>query len=171
MRPAALAALAIAGFACAAAAQHPLSACDAPEAHQLDFWLGDWVAHYELEGKKGTSRNRVTKILGGCAILEEFTGAPGITLDGRSLSTFDRNTRRWGQTWVDSEGSYLDFHGALVDDRMVFTREAERDGRKFLQRMVWQDIAADGFRWLWQRSEDEGKSWKTLWEIEYRRVK
>lgn len=168
----ALAILAATAFAAAAIAQpHPLAACDSPEARQFDFWIGDWTASYELEGKKATSRNHITKILNGCAILEEFSGAPGIALDGRSLSTFDRNTRRWGQTWVDSEGSYLDFHGANVDGRMVFTREAERDGRKFQQRMVWQDIAADSFKWLWQRSEDEGRTWQTLWEIDYRRVK
>ena len=168
----ALLAIVAAALATGAGAQrHPLSACDSPEARQFDFWVGEWNASYELEGKKATSRNRITKILDGCAILEEFTGAPGIALDGRSLSTFDRNTRRWGQTWVDSEGSYLDFHGAFIDGRMIFTREAERDGRKFQQRMVWQDIAADTFKWLWQRSEDEGKTWKTLWEIDYRRVK
>ena len=168
----AILALVAAAFCATPGAQpHLVATCDSPEARQFDFWLGEWTASYELEGKKATSRNRISKILNGCAILEEFTGAPGIVLEGRSLSTFDRNTRRWGQTWVDSEGSYLDFHGALVDGRMIFTREAERDGRKFTQRMVWQDIAADSFKWLWQRSEDEGKTWKTLWEIDYRRVK
>ena len=60
------------------------------------------------------SRNRITKVLDGCVILEEFTGTAGTRLDGRSFSTYDRATRRWKQTWVDNTASYLDFVGATV---------------------------------------------------------
>ena len=48
------------------------------------------------------SRNRITKVLDGCAILEEFSGAPGSKLDGRSFSQFDTATKQWKQTWVDN---------------------------------------------------------------------
>src|SRR5205823_2709627 len=87
--------------------------CDAPESHQLDFWLGDWQLAYAENGKPGTSRNRITKILGGCVVLEEFDGPPGTPLQGRSVSMYDRATARWKQTWVDNAGAYLDFTGGL----------------------------------------------------------
>jgi hypothetical protein len=159
------ASLVLAAFLPAAAKE--ASGCDSPESKQLDFWVGEWDLTYG-DGGKGT--NRITKILDGCAILEEFTGAPGVKLDGRSFSTFDVNAREWKQTWVDSEGSYLDFKGAFEDGRMIFRREATRGGNKFLQRMVFADVTPQSLLWTWQRSDD-GKEWKTLWEIRYKRVR
>ena len=163
----------LAGMACglATAAWAEGATCESPEARQLDFWLGDWILTYTQDGKALQSRNRVTKILGGCAILEEFTGAPGIALEGRSVSVYDPEAKRWKQTWVDNEGSYLDFIGGVRDGRMVLQREAERGGRRFLQRMVFQDIRPDALKWLWQRSADGGASWTTQWEIDYRRAR
>jgi hypothetical protein len=142
--------------------------CDSPEARQLDFWLGDWDLTY---GDGGKGRNRITRILGGCVVLEEFTGAPGTQLNGRSVSMFDRLSRKWKQTWVDDSGAYLDFTGGLESGRMIFAREAEGGGKRFRQRMVFQDITPERFEWLWQRSDDEGASWKNLWQIQYRRIK
>ncbi len=171
-------ALAVLLLACAAAARcapaaqlEPAYGCDGPESHQFDFWLGDWELHYVDDGRPGVSRNRIRKILGGCAILEEFTGAPGTRLEGRSLSTFDRVTRKWRQTWVDNTAAYLDFEGARDDGRMILSREAGTPGHRFRQRMVYRDIRPDGLKWLWQRSDDGGRTWTTRWEIDYRRVK
>src|SRR5690242_20516538 len=107
-------------------AQQPPTGCDSPESHQLDFWVGDWELSY-VGG--GTGRNRITKILEGCVVLEEFTGAPGTKLNGKSVSMFDRATRKWKQTWVDDTGSYLDFTGGLEGSRMIFAREIERNGQ------------------------------------------
>lgn len=164
-------------FLCAAvmlassAVQAQTYGCDSPESKQLDFWLGEWELSYVEEGKQRKSRNRITKTLDGCAVLEEFTGAPGTKLDGRSISTFDRFTQRWKQTWVDNTASYLDFNGGLEDGRMVFARQMQRDGKTIGQRMVFADVQRDSLKWQWQRSDDGGKSWTTQWEIDYRRVK
>jgi Protein of unknown function (DUF1579) len=151
---------------CAAQAQ-PVYGCDSPEAKQLDFWLGDW----DLSFTGGTSRNRITKTLDGCVIVEQFTGAPGSKLDGTSVSTFDRAARKWKQTWVDNTGAYLDFTGGEDAGDRTFEREAEKDGRKVRQRMVFRDVKADSLKWLWQRSDDGGKRWTTTWEIDYKRVR
>lgn len=155
-------------FAGSCLAQAPVpTGCDSKEARQFDFWLGDWALYYQ----GGSSFNRITASHGGCVIQEHFTGAPGSKLNGLSVSAFDRNAGRWKQTWVDNTGAYLDFTGGFADGRMVLEREAEQAGRKFRQRMVFQDIAADSLKWLWQRSDDGGKSWETKWEIEYKRIK
>ena len=155
----------------AAHAQSLSKGCDSPESRQMDFWLGEWEASYVQNGVAAVSRNRVTKVLDGCAILEEFTGAPGVPLDGRSYSVFDRTTREWKQTWVDNSGGYLDFVGAVVDGNRVFAREFRREGRTIRQRMVFRDVKPDSFKWLWQRSDDGGATWSTGWEIDYRRVR
>jgi hypothetical protein len=36
--------------------------------------------------------------------------------------------------------------------------------------MRWENIERDSFDWSWQRSEDGGDTWRSLWEIEYTRV-
>jgi hypothetical protein len=168
MKPSHLAALCLVSLA--AHAQAP-KGCDSPESHQMDFWVGDWEAAYVQNGVAAKSRNRITKILDGCAILEEFTGAPGTPLDGRSHSVFDRTSGQWKQTWVDSSGGYLDFVGSVVDGNRVFAREFQRQGKTIKQRMVFRDVKPESFKWLWQRSDDGGAAWTTGWEIDYRRVK
>jgi len=164
-------ALALALLAAVAYAQAPTYGCDSTESRQLDFWVGEWELTYAgPDGKPVKSRNRITKTLDGCAILEEFTGAPGTKLDGRSYSAFDRATKRWKQTWVDNTASYLDFEGTTVDGHMAFARVVAKDGKSSHQRMVFRDVKPDSLKWIWELSPD-GKAWKTSWEIEYKRVK
>ena len=90
-------------------------------------------------------------------------------LRGMSLSVFDTRLGRWQQTWVDNEGGYLDFTGGFKDGRMILQRKTTLKGQDVLQRMVWYDIEANSLEWSWERSEDNGASWKVQWHIRYRR--
>jgi hypothetical protein len=54
---------------------------------------------------------------------------------------------------------------------MAFVRETERQGKRFKQRMIFQDVKKDSLTWRWQRSDDGGATWTTQWEIAYRRLK
>ena len=155
----------------AAAAQPPPTGCDSPESRQLDFWIGEWDLTYASETNIVHSRNRISKILDGCVIMEEFSGAPGSKLDGRSYSTYDRFSKQWKQTWVDNSAGYLDFVGTTVQGDMAFAREFEKDGRKVRQRMVFTKVTPESLKWLWQKSENDGQSWITTWEIDYKRVR
>jgi hypothetical protein len=159
-----------AGMAAVAQSQ-PRYGCDSAESRQLDFWVGEWELSYTAAGgKPAKSRNRITKVLDGCVILEEFTGGEGTRLDGRSYSTYDRATKRWKQTWVDNTASYLDFDGATVEGNMAFVRTFTKDGKTTHQRMVFRDVKPDSLVWLWQQSPD-GNAWSTQWEIGYKRLK
>ncbi len=156
-----------AAFPLFAPAQAPAPGCTSEESKRLDFWVGDWEATHS----GGKSRNRISKILGGCVILEEFRGKPGTNLDGMSVSTFDPATKRWRQAWVDNTGAYLDFTAASVDGNFAFERTTEKDGKRVRQRMVFRDVKPDSFTWDWQRSDDDGANWKTTWQIAYQRAK
>ena len=133
---------------------------------QFDFWLGKWKLSWG-EDDKGT--NTITKILDGRVIKESFDGRPSMNLVGQSYTVYVEPLGLWKQTWVDNEGGYLDFTGGFKDGRMILAREAARDGKKFLQRMVWHNIEKDRFDWNWERSTDQGATWKTLWKIHYER--
>ncbi|MEO6699917.1 MAG: hypothetical protein ABI140_13445 [Jatrophihabitantaceae bacterium] len=133
----------------------------------LDFWIGSW----NLSWPGGSGTNRISRILGGSVIEEDFEcqDADG-SLYGRSLSVRDSTDGSWRQTWVDSSGAYLDFVGVDVDGRIGFQRSAIVSGSPALQRMVWLDVSADGFRWEWQRSIDDGRSWSVIWPLDYQRA-
>ena len=86
--------------------------------NEFDFWLGEWNVTW---GETGKGTNNIERILGGKIIQENFI-APD--LHGMSVSSFDPERGVWCQTWVDSNGSYLDFTGRFEDDRMILTRNA-----------------------------------------------
>ena len=71
---------------------------------------------------------------------------------------------------MDSEGSYLDFTGGFENGVMELRRDGEVDGAPAIFRMRWENIERESFDWSWQRSDDDGETWTSLWEIEYSRV-
>jgi hypothetical protein len=133
----------------------------------LDFWIGDWTVSWP----DGAGTNSIRRILDNAVIEEVFECHSGNeALYGRSHSVLDQADGRWKQTWVDSSGAYLDFVAVAVDAGISFQRSAVVDGRDVLQRMVWLDVRADGFRWEWQRSADDGATWTVSWGLDYQRV-
>lgn len=131
--------------------------------YQFDFWLGTWDVQW---GEDGRGTNRIERILDGKIIQENFT-APDLI--GMSVSSYDKERGLWCQTWVDNSGGYLDFTGKLEGEKMILTRDAIVKGQTCKQRMVWFDIQADRFEWNWERSDDDGKTWRVLWNIHYTR--
>jgi len=132
-------------------------------ADAFDFWLGRWEVRWG-EGARGT--NEITKVMDGRVVLERFDGRPGTELVGMSVSVYDPDDGLWRQTWVDSQGSYLQFQGNARDGVMELRGEHGGEPR----RMVWGDIEDASLTWLWQRSGDGGSSWETLWELAYSRL-
>lgn len=137
---------------------------DNPES-QFDFWLGEWNCTWTDDGK-GT--NRIERILDDKVIQENFEGDG---LHGISHSVWDPERELWCQTWVDNNGTYLDFTGSFRDGQMVLSRDAFAKGQSFKQRMVWYNITEDEFDWNWERSDDGSKTWRVLWQIKYQRKK
>ena len=136
---------------------------------QFDFGLGDWNLTW---GENGRGRNVISKILDGKVIQEQFTSLPdddSTPLIGLSLSVFNGQTDQWQQTWVDNQGSYLDFKGGMVGDKMILSRMTVIEGKPVQQRMVWDNIQTDALDWSWERSDDGGQTWNVQWAIQYRR--
>jgi len=140
---------------------------DRPE-NQFDFWLGWWDCTW---GEDGKGSNRVERILDGKVIQENFDGGDSLDLQGISHSVWDQERQLWCQTWVDNNGSYLDFTGSFHDGQMVLSRDAIVHGEACIQRMVWYNITEDAFDWNWERSDDGGNTWNVNWQIKYKRKK
>ncbi len=79
----------------------PGSAADDPH-DQFDFWLGEWtVSNRHLRNgswsESGQSHARITPVLDGMAVLEEWDGKPGgmSGVFGFSLRWYDADLQRW----------------------------------------------------------------------------
>lgn len=151
------------------AADAGISPCDRAEARQFDFWIGEWDLTWS-DTVKGT--NIITSELGNCVIEENFTSHENKPFIGHSLSVYNARLGKWQQTWVDNNGSYLEFLGDWFDGKMTLSRETvSKDGKLIQQRMIFHDITRKSLIWDWQSSDDNGHTWKTLWTINYKRKK
>ena len=150
----------------------PQNPCAAPQQKQFDFWVGEWDLTWpgEKSGETGHGTNSIKRILDGCVVQENFSGADSTHLRGTSVSTFDARSGHWKQTWVDNEGSYLDFAGDFNNGQMILQREfSQKDGTRIMQRMVWKNITANEMDWSWEASRDGGMTWQVNWRIHYKR--
>ena len=139
----------------------------------FDFWIGKWELQWQsTDGSVEHGTNNIEKILDGKVIKENFEATSG-TMDGyigKSYSVYNAQTQQWKQTWVDNQGAYLDFVGRFQNNDRIFIRRSEdSSGRSITQRMVFYDISENEFKWRWEKSEDNEKSWQILWKIAYRR--
>jgi hypothetical protein len=143
-----------------------------PTADQFEFWHGAWRAE-TVSGGAGPPEvacNEVTWLWGRAALVEDFSMPAGQGhFHGRSISVPVAG-RGWCQTWVDSDGQYLDFVGGRVDDEMILDRTVTRPSGGFVrQRMRWWDIAADTFSWDWLHASDGSTEWELDWRLRYTR--
>lgn len=145
-------------------------------ARQFDFWLGEWELTWPGEqsglpaGETGRGTNTITAVLDSCVIQENFADLSPQGFRGISVSVYNSQLGKWQQTWVDNEGGYLDFIGEFHEGKMILSRTAKTiDGKEFLQRMVWYNLAPDALDWNWEASHDGGETWVVKWQIHYQR--
>lgn len=136
------------------------------EERQFDFWLGDWDLSW---GDNKTGTNHVHTILDGRVIMENFDGQPSMPLKGISVSTYDANLRKWRQTWVDNQGSYIDLAGEYQGAQMLLTTEDLSVGKPQKLRMIFYNITPDTFDWNWESFDESSNSWMLRWKIHYQR--
>ena len=140
--------------------------CTAPEHRQFDFWVGEWDV--TNPAGKPAGGNRIESILGGCALREMWTGAGGS--HGTSYNAWDRQRRRWHQTWIDDGGLVLRLEGGFADGRMVLQGETlDSTGSAVLNRITWQETGPGAVRQLWEVSSDGGKTWGVAFDGRYRK--
>ncbi|MEZ5420359.1 MAG: hypothetical protein R2708_23880 [Vicinamibacterales bacterium] len=170
MRHAVFTSLILFGLATAPAAAQSAAAppppCATPEHRQFDFWVGEWTVTTPDGQPAGTSR--IEAVLGGCALLEHWTGAKGGA--GKSLSLYVAADRQWNQTWVDAAGNRIVFTGGLDGSRMVLGNAwTAADGKAMRSELSWTPQPGGGVRQVWRQSSDGGATWATTFDGLYRR--
>jgi hypothetical protein len=142
----------------------PPRPCSEPEARQFDFWVGQWEVH--AKGKV-VGHNRISRIHGGCTLLEEYDTLPG-PYEGKSFNYYDAGAGRWHQVWVDNGGTRLHLEGGYADHQMVMS--GERAGGTGTDRITWTDNQDGTVRQVWDVSQDGGATWKTIFDGLYKPV-
>jgi hypothetical protein len=123
------------GFSASAVAADPAAPrasatstpCDAPQIHQFDFWVGDWLVYDADHNNQLVALERVEKHSQGCIIQENLTfitdlyRAPGVKyrLAGIGVNRFDGE--RWLQLRADNQWGAIATSGSLdANGSMVF---------------------------------------------------
>ncbi len=152
-------------------ASKPPAACSDTEYRQLDFWVGVWDLQWDgQDGATATGTNIITRSpFGDCVITENFDGAPSMQFKGMSVSTYQKQTKKWRQTWVDDQGGYFALSGGPNADgtfALVNTRLGDKGPHL---RMIWTDIKQDSLTWRWQGKQAAKDEWQDRWVIRYQR--
>lgn len=138
--------------------------CTAAAWHAFDFWVGEWDA-FDAADHTLSAHVRVTRILGGCALREEYQGTDGSS--GESLSAWDAAHRVWRQNWVSSRGSLVALEGNLSHGSMVLSGPEAGSHAPDLVRGTWK-AESGGVREIGERSTDGGHTWKPWFDLEFR---
>lgn len=138
--------------------------CQTPASRQFDFWLGEW----DVKNPAGQviARSSITSILNGCVVKESYTLLNG-PYKGESYNTFDTRTGRWHQSWVDNGGLLALFDGGLQGTAMILEGDGADPKGAFRSRMTFTPLPDGRVRQLWERSDDKGATWSTMFDGYY----
>ena len=151
--------------------QKRTSPCERPEAHQFDFWIGDWEVY-----KNGTDTlvayNRISPIAGGCGILEDYATVSKNYV-GNSINKYSFAKKKWKQMWVDNSGLTLELEGNYADNKMILEGEQLNfaNGKMLKNRITWFKNADGTVRQLWEQSHDDGKTYTVAFDGLYKKKK
>ena len=162
--------LIILGFGASAWSQLP---CAKPVYRQFDFWIGEWEAFGKNGQKAGDSK--VSLILDSCIILEEWTSATvtqGLRYKGKSFNTYNAATKQWQQTWVDNVGGSNEYLlGKFENNKIIYSSSPFPFNKDTMaiRKMTFTNLSPVKLRQHGEISKDNGATWTTEYDLEYRR--
>ena len=146
--------------------------CDAnPKYNEFNFWIGEWDV-YDLKNNIA-GQSKISKILDNCVVLEEWISASaqqGLIFSGKSYNTYNAATKQWQQTWVDNTGGSNEYlTGYFEDDAMHFkSRPFSNGNNTSIRTITFFKLKDSKVRQLGEISNDDGKTWTTEYDLEYR---
>jgi len=98
----------------------------------------------------------VSMVAGGGAQQLLFEGnMMGMPFNGVGLTSYDRETKKWQSTWVDSMGARISVYtGDFKDGKIVVTGKDLGQGMTYHSRLTTYNITEKGYDWLYEMSMD-----------------
>jgi hypothetical protein len=147
----------------------------------FDFLVGEWKVHHrrlhpdrnEWLEFDGTCSNRL--LMNGSANMEEHNlKAPTGEYHAIGLRSYDQKTKQWSIWWLD--GRYPSgplgppVQGSFENGVGKFYSDYTDHGKPMRVRFIWSEITQTSARWEQASSADAGKTWKTNWIMQFKRV-
>lgn len=127
-----------------------------PAVRGLDYWLGAWEIH--ASGGSGTSR--VSLSLDRCVFTETWTGAGNHR--GENVLAYSVDDQTWRAFFADNHGrAHVFDRGRVAGDTAEFLSGADR------VRVIREGPSR--VKQIWEKSTDQGATWKTVFEGDYTR--
>lgn len=152
------------------------------ESAQFDFWVGEWSVNNRWLTDNGSWRNegsgylKVWPVLDGKAVMELWNGKGNKDniLKGFSIRYFDKPKNTWIAclNWPQkNNGGFFMLDGNFRFNRCeIFNKVPAGNDQIILNRYTFSDITDTTYRWNNGSSNDTGKTWKTTWIMENRRI-
>lgn len=123
--------------------------------------------------RKKAGDSKIELILDSCIILENWKSA-NAGYAGKSFNTFNAATGQWQQTWVDNVGGTTEYlEGKFADNKMTFLTKPFPFSKDTMaiRRLTFSNLSTDKVRQHGEISKDNGATWSTEYDLEYRRKK
>jgi hypothetical protein len=105
----------------------------------------------------------IKMVLDGAAQQMDWQGEMmGMKFSGLGLTAYNRETKKWQNTWVDNMSGQISIsEGDLVDGKMVLSGVDMMQGMKVHSRHTWYNMTDKGFEWSMEMSMDGGENFVT----------
>ncbi len=152
----------------AVAADEPEACSATSESRQLDFWLGDWTVT-NSNGSGSASSSHVSLALDKCLFVENWNGGKGHS--GETLLAYSPEDRSWYGMFADNEGRVHVFVDGKVASGSAEFHGSSRgpDGEAVLNRVKVVRVTPNKLEQTWEKSTDNGVTWKTVFSGQYSR--
>jgi hypothetical protein len=136
-------------------------------ARQLDFWVGEWKIS---DGENpATATSKVSLELGKCLVVENWSDPAGNR--GKNFFGYNLDDKTWGGMFADTRGQvHIFVRGTVAKGKAVFYGPSRGPGgRAMLNRITIVRLASGKVEQTWEKSGDNGGTWKTEFRGEYLR--
>ena len=138
----------------------------------LDFWIGEWDV---FVGSQLIGRNRIEKVLDGCAVIEHWS-EQGVET-GMSLFYYSPSSRHWRQVWVTTSATTL---FGTKEKRLVWADSTsvrfagelgptDSLGTAVLDRTTLTSLGDGTVRQVIEASRNGGSTWAVTFDAIYKR--
>jgi hypothetical protein len=150
------------------ASSNPDSCTANLENRQMDFWLGDWVVTYP--DMAGSANSKVYVDLDKCLIIESWDGGKGHS--GKNMFAYSSDDKGWHGMFADNQGRVHVFEGKVAQGSAEFIGSSRGpSGAATLNRIKVVRVTPDKVEQSWEKSTDNGATWKTEFRGDYARKK
>jgi len=132
----------------------------AQKIHGVPKLVGSWKAWRALDGFGLEDEMRITDASGNPILLSH------------AVRYYDANAKAWKASTIDVYRGVFSTSTAQMRGGEIVSSSSGTDaeGKAYLARGRYEDIKPDSFRFIQERSTDNGKSWSTNLTIEAKRV-